>query len=245
VSLLKNRKGEIDLNVPVSGTLDDPQFSVGGLVIKALINLIGKAITAPFALLGSMFGDGEELSRVGFEPGRAVVDDAAAEKLATLAKALSDRPALKLEITGRADTDSDPDGLRKVLLERSVKAAKLKDLVRRGEEAPSLDEVELDATEYAKWLERVYRDADFNRPRNAIGFLKDLPVAEMEALLLANTAVDAAAMQQLAQQRAQSVRSRLVDEGGIAPDRVFMRAPDVGAGKEGEEVPRSVEFSLK
>ena len=62
VSLLKNRAGEIDINLPISGSLNDPEFSVGGLVIKVIVNLLGKALTSPFALIGSMFGGGEELS---------------------------------------------------------------------------------------------------------------------------------------------------------------------------------------
>ena len=62
LSLLSDRNGVIDLNLPIGGSLDDPEFSVGGIIIKVLVNLITKAVTAPFALLGSMFGGGEELS---------------------------------------------------------------------------------------------------------------------------------------------------------------------------------------
>ena len=58
---MKNNRGEIDLNLPISGSLDDPQFSIGGLIIKVIVNLFMKAVTSPFALLGSMVGGGEEL----------------------------------------------------------------------------------------------------------------------------------------------------------------------------------------
>ena len=63
VALLKNGRGEIDINLPISGTLDDPQFSVGGIIVRVVVNLISKAITAPFALIGSLFGGGEEFVR--------------------------------------------------------------------------------------------------------------------------------------------------------------------------------------
>ncbi|NMF91230.1 DUF748 domain-containing protein, partial [Aromatoleum petrolei] len=238
VSLLKNRRGEIDLNMPVGGSLDDPEFSVAGIVIKAIINLIGKALTAPFSLLGSMFGGGEELSYVEFAPGRASLDTANTEKVATLARALADRPALKLEITAHADPATDPDGLRRVLMERSVKAAKLKEMVRKGEEAPSLDELTLTQEEYATWLRKVYRDADFKRPRNAIGLLKDLPVEEMEALILANTKVDDEAVRQLALQRGQAIKDKLLEDGKVPAERVFLLSPKVeaaGGEKAGEE----------
>ncbi|MCK0512926.1 DUF748 domain-containing protein [Aromatoleum buckelii] len=245
VSLLKNRAGEIDLNLPISGSLDDPQFSIGGLVVKAILNLIGKAITAPFALLGSMFGGGEELSQLDFAPGRSNFDTAAERKIETLAKALTERPALRLEITGQADRATDTAGLKKVMLLRMMKAAKLKESVRRSDEAPPLEDVVITAEEYPKWLERVYRDADFKRPRNAIGLLKDLPEAEMEALMLANIAVDDEALRHLAQERAQSVKSRLLEKDEIAANRVFLLAPKVEAAQDAEGGGRSATFSLR
>ena len=92
VALLKNSKGEIDLNLPISGSLNDPQFSIGGIVAEIIVNAILKAVTSPFALLGSMFGGGEELSNVEFDPGRASISPASEKRLDSLAKALIDKP---------------------------------------------------------------------------------------------------------------------------------------------------------
>ena len=69
VALLKDANGVIDLELPISGTLDDPQFSVFGLIVRVIVNLIGKAATAPFAILGALVGGGEELSFVEFAAG--------------------------------------------------------------------------------------------------------------------------------------------------------------------------------
>lgn len=245
VSLLKNRAGEIDLRLPISGSLDDPQFSIAGLVFKAIVNLVGKALTAPFALLGSMFGGGEELSYLEFAPGRASFSPTAEEKVATLAKALTDRPALRLEITGRADPTSDTEGLKKVRLERAMKAAKLKASSGDDEDAPSLDEVVIGPEEYPKWLERVYRDAEFERPRNMIGLLKDLPPAEMETLILANTLVGEEALRQLAQERAQAVKTALLEKGQVRAERIFLLAPKVEAGEGDGGAARRAVFSLR
>lgn len=110
VSLLKNRRGEIDLHLPVAGTLDDPQFSVGGIVWKLLLNLLERAITAPFALL--MGGDGGETAQIDFAPGSAELTPAARERLDALAARLADRPGLKLEATGHADLQRDGAALR-------------------------------------------------------------------------------------------------------------------------------------
>ncbi|MBV5337397.1 MAG: DUF748 domain-containing protein, partial [Deltaproteobacteria bacterium] len=112
ISLLKNRNGEIDLDLPISGSLDDPQFSIGGLVIKVIVNLFVKAVTSPFALIGSMFGGGEELSNVEFDFGRAVISPDSQKRLENLAKALVDRPSLRLEIEGRIDPENDREGLK-------------------------------------------------------------------------------------------------------------------------------------
>lgn len=110
VSLMKNRRGEIDLQLPVSGSLDDPQFSVGGVIWKLVLNLLTRAATAPFALL--MGGDGEEMAQVDFAPGSAELDAPARERLDRLATQLADRPQLKLEATGQADPARDADALR-------------------------------------------------------------------------------------------------------------------------------------
>ncbi|WP_156822095.1 DUF748 domain-containing protein [Azoarcus sp. KH32C] len=249
VSLLKNSRGEIDLSVPIGGSLDDPQFSVAGIVFKAFINLIGKAITSPFSLLGSMFGGGEELSYIDYAPGRANLEKAATDKIANLAHALADRPAVELEITGRADPATDTEGIKRVLLERQIKAAKLKEMLRKGTEAPSLDDVPIDTTEYQVFLKQVYRDADFKRPRNAIGLLKDLPAAEMEALLMANTPVDDNALRQLAQLRAQVVKDALLADGKVSAERIFVLNPHI-EGPSGDEAKESgagrrTLFSLK
>jgi hypothetical protein len=236
VALLKNRDGEIDLHLPVSGTLDDPQFSVFGLVVKALVNLIGKAITAPFALLGSALGGGEELSQLELAPGVATVGETEAKKLGTLAAALIDRPALRLDITGRADPTLDTDGLKHSLLQRAVRAQKLQSMVARGEEAPSIDDIEVSAEEYPELLKKAYREADFKKPRNFIGLTKDLPVAEMEQLMIANATVGDEDLRALAQRRAQAVKDWLSGEGQVPGERIFLLEPKVEAIGDGGQV---------
>jgi len=121
VSLLKNRRGEIDLHLPVAGTLDDPQFSVGGIVWKLIVNLLEKAVTAPFALL--MGDGGSEAAQVDFAPGSAELTPAARDRLDALATKLADRPALKLEATGHADAASDGAALQAAQAAASSSAA--------------------------------------------------------------------------------------------------------------------------
>ena len=241
VSLLKNSRGEIDLRLPISGTLDDPEFSVSGLVVKMLFNLIGKAITSPFALLGSALGGGEALSQLEFAPGSATPGDKQLAKLATLAKALNDRPALKLDIAASADPALDTEVLRQAALQRRVKAEKLKTLVAKGEAAPSLDDIEVGEAEYPELLKKAYRAGDFEKPTNFIGMVKDVPLADMEALILANTELGEDELRALAQQRAQTVRDWLVGEGQVASERIFV----LEAKAEARAEKGQVQFSLR
>jgi uncharacterized protein involved in outer membrane biogenesis/outer membrane protein OmpA-like peptidoglycan-associated protein len=223
VSLLKDRNGVIDINLPISGSLSDPQFSIGGLVGRVIVNFIVKAVTAPFALLGSLFGSQADLDHVAFAPGRAALSDTARGKLDTLGKALTDRPALKLEVTGRTDRSVDVEGYRRALLERKVRELKA------GRTKTPLEEVKVEPGEYADLLERVYKDTDFPKPRNVIGMLKDLPVPEMEKLIFTNTEVSDEDLRMLGLARAQAVKDYLVRNGKIDDSRLFVLAPKTGA----------------
>lgn len=245
VALLKNSRGEIDINLPISGTLNDPQFSLGGIIFKAFVNLIVKAVTAPFALLGSLFGGGEELSMVDFAPGRAALAPEAEKRLQALAKALADRPALKLEVTGRADPAGDREGLKRAILERRVRAQKLAEAAKKGEAGGSLVEVRVTDEEYPKYLERAYKEEKFPKPKNLIGFAKSLPVSEMEQLMLANIAAGDDEMRQLATRRAEAAKNWLVERGGIDAARIFVLAPKIEPEADGKKLGSRAEFSLR
>ncbi len=222
IALLKNRRGEIDIHLPVRGSFDDPQFSLGKIIFDAFINLVMKAATAPFALLGSVLGDGEELSMINFVPGQAQIAAEAEKRLEALSQALIDRPALKLEITGYASPEHDYEGLKQMILERKVKAQKLVEETERGEAGGALDDIELDSGSYDKYLELVYKNEEFEKPTNILGFTKSLPVPEMEQLILAHIEIDDNDLKALADQRARAARDWLVARGGVAHDRIFV-----------------------
>jgi hypothetical protein len=247
VALLKDRRGIIDIQLPIAGSLDDPDFSVGGLIVRVIVNLLTKVVTAPFALIGAVFGGGgEQYAFVEFAAGRAEITPAAASKIGTLGKALADRPQLKLEITGRADPATDADGLRAAHLQRLVIAQKRKALAAAGSEAAAPDALVVEPAEYPRYLEAAYKDAKLDKPRNAVGLERALPAAEMEALLLKSAPADEEALRQLALARAQAVKDAIEASGGIADARVFLLAPKQGAEgiKDGGK-PNRVDFSLR
>lgn len=227
VALLKDRSGNIDVNLPISGSLDDPEFSVGGIIVRVILNLVAKAVTAPFALIGSLFGGGgEELAYLEFEYGRDALGKEAESRLDTIAKALNDRPGLKLDIAGQVDPEKDADAVKQLLLERKIKAQKLKELIRNSDFSGSVDEVKLEPGEYARYLGAAYKQEKIlNKPRNFIGLAKDLPQAEMEKLILASIDVNDGDLQDLANHRAQETKEYLVNVGKVAPERIFLLAP--------------------
>jgi len=246
VSLLKDRNGVIDINLPISGSIDDPQFSVGGIIVKVIVNLLVKVVTSPFALIGSLFGGGEELAYIEFPPGAAALTPAGEAKLKTVTKALIDRPALKLDVAGRVDPESDREGLKRLSLERKVKAQKLKGTVKGGAAAGALDQITFEAGEYPKYLAKAYSEEKFPKPRNIIGLAKSLPVPDMEQLMITNAQVTEEDLRQLANQRAQVVKNYLVQTGKVPAERVFLLAPRLSAeGIKDKGKPMRVDFSLK
>jgi hypothetical protein len=240
VSLLKDRNGVIDINLPISGSLDDPSFSIGGIIARVIVNLITKAVLAPFSLLSHAFGGGgQELSHVAFAAGSADVVPAVASTLDTLAKALVDRPALKLEITGRVDPAVDAPALQHAQVDGLLRQAKA-----RATRAP-LDTVQVEPAERERWLEAAYKHAEIKgKPRNLIGMQKTLPAAEMEVKLLATTSVGAGDLKALADRRADHVKAYLA--GKVASERLLLTASKLDAkGIEDKDPATRVDFALK
>jgi uncharacterized protein involved in outer membrane biogenesis len=246
VALLKDRSGEIHLDLPVTGSIDDPKFSVWGVIWQIVRNLLVKAATSPFALLGAIFGGGEELSYLEFDPGSAVLPASGTAKLGNLVKVLTERPALKLDIEGHVDLEKDREGMRQLLFRRKVAARKLADLAKTGQPAPALDNVRVEPAEYPKYLSQAYKLEKFPKPRNFIGMAKDLPVPEMEKLMLTHLQVTDDDLRQLAAERASHVRDRLVATGKVEAERVFLVAPKTLPPERKEKVPNGrVDFRIK
>ena len=247
VALLKDRNGVIDVNLPVSGSLDDPKFSIGGIVVRIIFNLIEKAVTAPFALIANLVGGsgGEELSYIEFDYGHALPTATGQDTLTKLQSALVERPGIKLDITGRVDPEQDREGLRRYRFEQQVKVQKLKELVKQGASVASVDQISIDPKDYEKYLRLAYKDAKFAKPRNALGFTKDLPVEEMEKLMLANTQVSHDDLVTLANQRAQLAKDSITKDGKVALERVYLLAPGLGAKGDDKRKASRVDFALK
>ncbi len=228
VALLKDRHGVIDLNLPVTGTLDDPQFRLGPIIWKVLVNLLLKAVTAPFALLGSLFGGGPDLQFIDFAPGVADLDSAAQTKIKAVGKALTERPQLKIELPIAAVPALD----REAIIEARFRVA-----------TAELDVV--DAAGQVKMLAAMYKKQTGEPPQypeipkdELKDESKDAALARKHEFLVkslrAAIVVSDAELRGLAQQRAESMQKSLLADGQIDPTRVFLVVNDKGTVQGGQ-----------
>ncbi len=150
IALLKDRHGKIELDVPLSGRLDDPKFRIVPLVLQVFVNILTKAATSPFTLLGAMFGGGEEMSYVDFPAGKAEIQDAEIAKLEKLAKSLYERPELALEISGSVNRTADSQGLKQSKLIDQIKTLRLQELAQLTNAAVAASSFVLQRSDYER-----------------------------------------------------------------------------------------------
>jgi uncharacterized protein involved in outer membrane biogenesis len=245
VSLLKDRNGNIDLDLPIGGTISDPQFSVGGLLWRAIGNLILKVVSSPFTLLASLAGGGSEageLSHIEFAAGASALDDEDRKRLDGLARALVSRPELSIDIGGVGDPAADRDAMQRERLERTLKRAKLAQMRRADPRAelPSIADLRLDDAERATLLEAAWREAKLDA-----GSGGKVPASdELERVLLEQAPIATEEVKQVAQARAQSARDYLRDTRGISNERLYLLAPRIA--ETGDPLPpRRADFTVK
>lgn len=241
-ALLADSDGVINLDLPISGSINDPEFSIGPIIFKAVMNLIGKAITAPFTLLahalGSIGASGQDMSQVVFAPGSAQLSVKARTQLDGVAKALADRPNLKLTVAGTARLADEEEGAKRQRLYAMVAAEERHEAPATAAEPGTAAAQPADVADiasspaYSALLKRLYRRDDIpGKPRNFIGMQRSIPVAEMEKLMMDHIHVGESAMRQLAEQRAVAVKDYLASKG-IAATRLFLGAVQTGSGAQ-------------
>ena len=229
VALLKDRNGDITLDLPVSGTIDDPQFKIGPIIWKMFVNLLMKIVTAPFTLIASLFGGGPEVQFVEFAPGRSTLEPALVERLTSVRKALVERPGLELEIPTAYSRELDAPALLDTRWE-----VRLRDFAKGP-----VDTAE--RKDYLELLEGFYR-AQTGRAADALldplaeaapdtgkklsrTELVEPSIAVLEKELRATITVTDQDLQDLARGRAKSIQEVLLGSSEVDPLRVFLRAP--------------------
>lgn len=220
VALLKDRKGQIAIDLPVRGNLKDPDFKYGKLLLNTVLNLLGKAVTSPFALIGSLVGgSGEELHAIEFAPGRSDLAEAETKKLTTLVTVLTERPALSLDVAGMADKQIDGRVLAEEQFLERLRQLKLEEAGKpAGKEpvpAPALspeDESRLTTAWYTKQFPPAVGQPDAPPPS----------VPDMKMRLLQTITIEEGTLRLLAQRRAERIREWLTQQGQVEEARVFL-----------------------
>lgn len=254
VSLLKDKDGVIDLDLPMTGSLDDPRFRIGPVIWKVFVNLIVKAVTAPFALLGHLFGGGEHMNIVEFPAGSSELDKPSREQLAAIAKALKERPNLKLDVPIVYSATLDRPRLASARLQEEL-AARVGG-TRQGKKHPetATQEALADPARHFRLLVEQYKESlgrDSALPESATAVLAakrretpayDPAIADLNTALINRIEVPAADLEALGKDRAKAIQDALLFDGQIDPGRVFIV---VGAPRSdsGEKV--KVELALK
>ena len=241
LALLKDRNGEINLDIPVTGRIDDPQFSIWRIVFHVLKNLLVKAVTAPFSLLSSLFAGEGDISVVFFSPGSSILSPAEQKKLEALAKGLIDRPSLKVSVIAYVDREKDVEGYRNELFERKLKREKFLALTkkRRIAAGESAETMTLTPEEHSAYIKALYAKEKFPKPRDAQGAEIKLPEEEMVKLIFANIKIDKDELEDLAGERADAVKNFLIGQGNIPSERIFEKKDDLFKVPQKGNVPGS------
>ena len=232
IALLKDVDGKISIELPVTGDLNNPQFSVMPIVWQTLRNLIVKAAAAPFKMIGGLVsgGSSEDLGTVSFAPGSSDLSQDAEGALVKLSQALKERPALRLEIEGTAAASSDGPLIAEQRLEREYQYNYYKMLQRRGDKVPAQASLlAVPEDEKGALLEGIYRTRLKTQPPavwNDLG--KEERTAKMRADVIKFWSASDLLLRQLGQERASSIKDYLVDKGQLADDRVYFVDANLG-----------------
>jgi len=192
--------------VPVSGDVSNPDFELGSIITKALLNAITKIVTSPFTLLAGLVGSEEDLQRLNFTPGTANLSDQNRQKLDALVSALNQRPNLSLVITGRVNLEADRKRLQKNALKQQLLDAGL-----------TTEEIEEKGEEWEEAIAERYRELPASASEAEAGSARKQYIKVYESIEVPDDE-----LQTLAQQRAVAIKGYLVNEAGLAPDRAVV-----------------------
>ncbi|MBX3330604.1 MAG: DUF748 domain-containing protein [Nitrospira sp.] len=231
VGLLQDRKGLIEIDMPIRGNLNDPDFKYGKVVISTLLNLLGKVVASPFALMGKLVpggGSEEDLQFIEFQPGSAALADSELKKLEVLETALDERAGLRLDIKGTTDSTLDTAVLQTMKLRGQLFAMS-------GGTKP--DQEELSPKEEQRLVEKLYAKLPPPDPSATPAEPAQPTVAEMKRKLASAIQISDKELEALAHQRAEAIRRHLLEGGKLAEERVALL--DTGVAESGHEKVRT------
>ncbi|HWP00718.1 MAG TPA: DUF748 domain-containing protein [Methylococcus sp.] len=249
LALMRDSRGRIDIDLPIRGNLDDPQFSILGLLGKAVTSLFAQVLRSPFAAMGVLLDSGsEDAGVVKFPPGSASLDRDEQDKLGKIAQVLKDRPWIHLEIKGIARSDRDSRALAERQLLRQLQNARLIELRMSGEKTLIVEEPDWVDAEYRRLFTQFYRARDPQAPE-----LRDLPSGEpslsgerleqARRKVLKSWSITELDLRRLALARQNTIRSYLMQQG-VPATRIYPLSVEVlETGPEDIKIPLTLSGS--
>lgn len=229
VALLKDRDGVINLDLPVSGSLDDPQFQIGPVIWQVVINVLTRIVEAPFALIGSLFGGGDEVGYVDFAAGSAMLTAAERDKIGKVASGLAERPELRLDIPLKTLTEADDAKLAEGAFDEALGS-----LLPMGAEATPPQRV----AALAQLYQQQFGMPPAYPPPPAPPMRGFDPVPGntvfLEGALRPKFPATEAMRDRLARARAEAVRDAVLSKEGVVPERVFLSERESGEDEAGD-----------
>jgi flagellar motor protein MotB len=247
VALMKDSDGKIKMDVPITGSLEDPQFSVTHIIVDALVNAIGKVVASPFKALASLIGSEEDLSEINFQAGSAELSKQEINKLDDLAKALKTRAELNLEIKGAAFQEQDWPAVSDDALYDQLKRIKADEINKKGGRKIRAEYVVISDEDYRILMQRLFAEKfplmvekTLLGKLRLIGSKADSDTHEFYAVakqkLSAIIQPEQQRLKNLASERAQAIARYIVQKGGIANERVFILDTAIDPPRENTEI---------
>jgi len=229
VALLKDSSGKIKIDVPITGSLDDPKFSVGAIAADALMNVISKVVTSPFRALGSLIGNEEDLSTISFTAGNSSLNKQQQAKLDDLSKALKERPVLNLDIKGAAFQEQDWPVIREDALYEQLKKRRAVEINKDADKKIREEYVELSEDDYKRLLADMFIEkfpllaekSFLGTPQLMNPKAGDFyEIAKQKLFTIIKPEQER--LKVLASARAQAIANYIVQKGGVPRERVFI-----------------------
>ena len=243
VALLKDSNGKIKMNVPITGSLDDPEFSIGAIVTDALMNVISKVVTSPFRALGSLIGSQKDMSAISFAAGNSSLNKQQQEKLDVLAKALKERPILNLDIKGAAFEEQDWPIIREEALFEQLKKRRAVEMNKTAGKKIRDEYVELSEDDYKRLLADMFIEkfplmaekSFLGRPQLMNPEAGDFYEVAKQKLFTIIKAEEGR-LKHLASDRAQAIADYIVMKGGVPRERVFILDTVIDPKRDNKEI---------
>ncbi len=251
IALLQDADGKIKLDVPITGNLDNPEFSVAGIVVDALVNVITKIVSSPFAAIGDLIEGDEDISKINFAAGKAELDAQQKQKLDRLIGALKKRPVLTLEIKGTAFSDKDWPQMQAAALNRQIAQLHYQEEIKKGNEKAMLQPLATNDEDYQRLLADQFivqfpelgERSLFGTPRLKQAEQGDFYLLAAEKLA-AKIPVDRQSLKKLAIARAQTIAKYLADQE-IERSRLYLVDVDLAPETTDEAISSQLNLEVQ